>query len=196
MRIGIQGGPGSFNDQALAEIMRSPDFSARTCQVQYLYTSARVLHALSEREIDFGLIAVSNSLSGAVLESLKARELYDSAGQFQVTQTVRLKIEHCLLASPAVKLEDLKLVMTHPQVIAQCQKTFSSRFPDLQMRAGRGDLSDPSRLAQALLEGKIPAEIGTISSARIAEIFNLQLLAEDLQDSPDNFTDFELLSRV
>ena len=99
------------------------------------------------------------------------------------------------MAGLGVPLTEITTVITHPQVIAQCSRNFAERFPNIQLVEGTGDFADPARVGQALAEGALPRSTATASSERIANVFGLSVLASNLQDRPDNFTDFEFVRR-
>lgn len=195
MRIGIQGGRGSFNEQALAARLNAAGSEIADYEVFYLYTTARVLEALSEDRIDQGQFAVFNTLGGDVVETRLAKERFSFDQQFETEGIFQLQIAHCLMAAPGVLLSEITTVLTHPQVIAQCRKTFAERFPQLQLVEGTGDFADPARIGQALSQGELPPTTATASSERIAKIFGLSVLATNLQDRSDNYTHFELARR-
>lgn len=195
MIFGIQGGRGSFNEQALIERLASNGSDIANHKVEYLYTSESVLEALSISQIDRGQFAVSNTIGGIVVETQKAKEVFNFTSKFEVESTYRLKITHSLMAYPGVSLEELTLVITHPQVIAQCRHNFSQRFPQLKLMEGEGDFVDPARVGAAIAKGELPRTTATASCSRIATIHGLEVVAIDLQDKVDNFTDFELVKR-
>ena len=72
--IGIQGGKGSFNEQAITYYTERENI--RDFELVYLYTSENVLQALDKGEIDFGQFAIENSVGGLVSESIHAMAKY------------------------------------------------------------------------------------------------------------------------
>lgn len=195
MRIGIQGGRGSFNEQALASRLKNLDSDIDEHEVSHLYTSSRVLEGLINNQIDRGQFAVFNTLGGEVVETRLAKEHFSFDKHFDIEGRYQLQISHCLMAASGVPLTEITTVLTHPQVIAQCRRNFAERFPYIQLVEGTGDFTDPARVGQALAEGALPRSTATASSERIANVFGLSVLASNLQDRPDNFTDFEFVRR-
>lgn len=195
MRIGIQGGPGSFNEEALIRRFEARQERAEAHEIVYLYRSERVLDALANGEVVQGQFAVHNSLGGAVSETATAKERCDFERNFVVTETFRLRISHCLMAKRGVALREIATLMTHPQVLAQCKRTLAVRFPTLTLVTGQGDLIDPARVGAAIASGELPPTIATLSSARIAQVYGLTVLADALEDEKENYTDFELVQR-
>ncbi len=70
IKIGIQGGRGSFNEEACRTYCSKNGITSY--DVVYLYTSDRVLKALENHEVDFGICAIENSLGGLVWETIHA----------------------------------------------------------------------------------------------------------------------------
>lgn len=186
---GIQGGEGSFNEQALHEYLGK----ARPAEykVKYLYTSERVLRYLHEGRIDLGLFAIQNAVGGVVGESLHALSKYNCAirAEFQVL------IRHFLMRRGDNTLGAPKVIMAHNQVFRQCVKTLAKRYPSARLTSGKGDLTDTARAARALAEGKLPRETFILGPRSLAGLYGLVVVDEDLQDNKQNYTTFILASR-
>ncbi len=91
LTFGIQGGKGSFNEEALQLYLLSHGVEKHT--TQYLYTSEKVLQHLYEGTIDYGLFAISNATGGLVEESLQAMARY----KFVIVEDFTLLIRHFLM---------------------------------------------------------------------------------------------------
>lgn len=182
--IGIQGGPGSFSDQAAELFSLNQDFGKMN--KRFLYTSNKVLSAINHHQIDYGIIAIWNTVGGMVEESLIAM----GCNQFAVHDFFPMSVIHCLMCKPGKKLEDMQQIFGHPQAIKQCKRTLRSSYGTLSVHSQLGDAIDPSRLAHDLFHGVISAESAIIGSRRLAEIFELQLLAEGINDDHENTSHF------
>ena len=121
MRIGIQGGRGSFNEEAVNYFLKRNVIE--DAQIIYFHTTEQVLSALSLDEIDRGQFAIHNSSGGIVWESIIAMGQYT----FTVLEEFAIKISHAMMIRPDADYEDIDMIMTHPQVIAQGKKTLSNR---------------------------------------------------------------------
>ncbi len=189
LSIGIQGGKGSFNEEAaLYYLKRSGIESFR---LAYLHTTARVLSALHEGEIDCGQFAIHNSTGGVVQESIEAMAEY----RFEIKEQFSIKICHALMAAPGAALADIDTVMTHPQVLKQCKRTLEEKYPRLKLTSGEGELIDHAEVARHLSESKLPGNIAVMGSKILAEIYGLHLIEENLQDLENNFTSFLWVER-
>lgn len=187
--IGIQGGKGSFNEQAILEYVKNEHITKYT--IVYLYTSGNVLKALHTGDIDLGQFAVHNSVGGIVQESIQAMAEY----KFKIVKEFAVKIAHCLMTHPDTMMTDISAIMTHPQVLAQCKETLSRKFPQLKQTSGTGILLDHAVVARHLSQGKLPKTIATMGSVLLAKLYNLKIIEEDLQDAKENYTSFLIVSR-
>jgi prephenate dehydrogenase len=187
--VGIQGGRGSFNEEAARHYMgRTPDIPY---ELVYLHTTERVLRGLHEGTIDRGLFAIHNSVGGMVGESVRAMARY----RFDIVEEFAIKIAHALMMSSTAELSDVDTVMTHPQVLAQSRSTLSRKYPNLRQTSGDGDLIDHAKVAELLADGTLPANIATMGSSVLADIHGLRVIEDNLQDLDENYTSFLWVQR-
>lgn len=190
IRIGIQGGKGSFNDEAiLTYLTKNTDIDA---EIHYLYTTENVLRALHEGTINLGQFAVRNTLGGEVQESAEAMKKYTS----KVIAEYAIPIAHALMIRKDASMDEITEILTHPQVIAQCKTTLAKKYPQLEQKVGEGEFVDPAFVARQLSEKKLPKNIATMSSKVLAQIYGLDIVETDMQDKKDNFTTFLLVERI
>jgi prephenate dehydratase len=185
--VGIQGGRGSFNE--LAALNNLANHGLTNYQLRYLHTTENVFKALESHEIDFGQFAIRNSLGGEVEESVEAM----TGRTFTVMGTYQIKIAHALMISPKAKIADIETIITHPQVIRQCEQNLKKLYEGIKLSICKGDLIDPAKVAELMSTEKLPKSIATVSNKLLAQIHNLKVVAEDLQDSDDNYTTFLLV---
>lgn len=140
---------------------------------------AQTLQAVAKQEADFAVVPVENSTEGSVTITLDT--LWQLEG-LQIQKALVLPIHHCLLATVS-SLEEIKTVYSHPQALAQCQKTLESRLPTVQ-------LVPTASTAEALQSLKTEKNSGAIASSRASQLYNLPILISYLNDYPDNCTRF------
>jgi prephenate dehydrogenase len=187
--VGIQGGRGSFNEEAARDYMsRTPEVPY---ELAYLHTTERVLRGLHEGTIDRGLFAIHNSAGGMVGESVRAMARY----RFDIVEEFAIKISHALMIASAAEVAGVDTVMTHPQVLAQCRATLRRKYPNLRQTSGDGDLIDHAKVAELLGSGALPANIATMGSSVLADIYGLRVIEDNLQDLDENFTSFLWVQR-
>ncbi|MCS7109009.1 MAG: prephenate dehydratase [Sulfolobales archaeon] len=132
---------------------------------------------------DFGVIPVENSLEGSV------GEIYDLLREFEVMVygEIQLRISHCLIALPEVRLGDIRYVYSHPQALAQCSKFLSTLNVDLIPYHSTSS-------AIKLIKEKALRDSAAIGSLRAAELYGMNVLAREIEDNLNNFTRFLIIS--
>jgi len=187
--VGIQGGRGSFNEEAARHYMRrTPDVPY---ELVYLHTTEHVLRALHEGAVDRGQFAIHNSVGGMVGESVTAMARY----RFAIVEEFAIKIAHALMVSRTADIDGVDTVMTHPQVLAQCQETLRRKYPNLRQTSGEGDLIDHAKVAELLARGDVAPSVATMGSSVLADIYGLRVIEDNLQDLGENFTSFLWVER-
>jgi len=187
--IGIQGGKGSFNEEAIYYYIKRN--SIENFKVNYLHTTKGVLKALSNGEIDLGQFAIHNSTGGVVWESLQAMGKY----KFIVTEEFAIIIAHALMIRKDSSLDQIETIMTHPQVLKQCKNTLFNKYPNLALTSGKGKLIDHSNVAKNLSEKKLGKKIATMGSKILAKIYDLKIVEDNLQDNKQNYTSFLIVKK-
>jgi prephenate dehydrogenase len=187
--IGIQGGRGSFNEEAARYYMsRTPEVPF---ELVYLHRTENVLKALHEGQIDRGQFAIHNSLGGIVTETVEATAKY----RFAIVEEFAIKIAHALMISKSGSFAEVDTIMTHPQVLRQCKTNLQMKYSNLKQSSGEGDLVDHAKVAELLGKGELPNNVATMGSKVLAEINNLKIVEENLQDLDENFTSFLFVER-
>ncbi|EEF32706.1 arogenate dehydratase/prephenate dehydratase 1, chloroplastic isoform X1 [Ricinus communis] len=108
--------------------------------------------------------------------------------RLHITGEVQLNVNMCLLAMPGVRTEQLKRVLSHPQVL-----NFSDIFLS-KLSVARENVDDTAVAAQYVASNKL-RDAGAVASARASELYGLNILAEKIQDDSDNVTRFLVLAR-
>lgn len=189
LHIGIQGGVGSFNEEAAMYYLKRNDI--KNYKIKYLYTTQSVLDALRCGEIDRGQFAIHNSIGGVVRESIKAMADF----KFDIVEEFAIKISHALMIHSDATLDKIYTIMTHPQVLKQCKNSLAQKYGNLKLTSGEGELIDHAMVAKNLSEGNISPNIATMGSKVLAKIYNLKVVEDNLQDATDNFTSFLWVKR-
>lgn len=184
LTIGIQGGRGSFNEEAINYYLEKSGL--KNIKIKYLLTSENVLKALSQGKIDRGQFAVYNIRGGMVKESIAAMAKY----KFRIVDEYSIKISHALMIRKDADFSKVTTIMTHPQVLAQCRNTLIDKYPNLKQVSGKGKLVDQATVARYLSENKISKQVAVIGSKILAKVYGLKIIAEGLEDIKENYTTF------
>jgi prephenate dehydratase len=147
-------------------------------------TLRQVFEALERGDVDHGVVPLENSLAGSI------NETYDllSAGKAFVVGEVVVAVDHALLALPGTRLEDIRLVASHPQALAQCDEFLAT------LDADPIPVYDTAGAAKRIAEEKREGE-AAIASEEAARIYGLEILASRIQTSPINQTRFAAIAR-
>lgn len=186
---GIQGGKGSFNEEAIFFFLKKKRI--KKYQIKYLFTAENVFKALHAGEIDCGQVAIHNSVGGIVDETIDAMAKY----KFIIINKFTIKIAHALMVREDADISDITTIMTHPQVLAQCKTTLSKKYPHLKQISGKDELIDQTKVAKLLSEKKLPKSTATMGSKTMASLFGLKVIEDNLQDARKNYTSFLQLER-
>ncbi len=173
MKIGYQGSPGSYSHEALRQ------YFGANHQAQGFETSEQVFEALENNQINYAILPIENSIVGNVTLN---QDLFYQSSATVVAEHI-LRIEHCLLANPGTKLEDLSKVASHPIALAQCRD-----FLDRHKLRAAPDF-DTAGAAARVAEEKNAGE-GAIASKICAELYGLSILSQEIQKVQNNYTRF------
>ena len=145
-------------------------------------TIALAMRSVVQGEAELAVVPVENSIQGSVAITLDTLWKLES---LQIQQELVVPVSHRLL-SRASSLEDLKTVYSHPQALAQCQQWLERFLPSAQLIATNSTTEALEYLDQ-------DPTAATISSSRASQLYNLPILASEINDYPDNCTRFWVL---
>lgn len=177
MLIGFQGEHGAYSEAAALKY--DPSYIPIPCR-----EFNDVFDEVEGGLLDFGIVPVENSLEGAVThvnDLLIERDL-------NIIGEVNIPVHHCLLALPETDYKELKVVYSHPQALAQCREFI------LRHRLEPRPFYDTAGAAKMLSEERLEAA-GVIANRLSAELYHLEVIKEDIEDHPSNFTRFIVLAR-
>ncbi len=183
--VAYQGVEGAYSHLSCKKVF--PQYEAFACDD---FQSAILM--VEDGRAEYAMIPLENSTAGRVEEIyrlLPKTHLQIVAEHFE-------PVNHCLLALPGVKLEQIKTVSSHPQALAQC----FHHLETLNIKAiaaadtalSAKDLSDESEASEAL---EINGSHGAIASSLAAELYGLNIVAENFQDVSGNTTRFIVLAK-
>lgn len=186
MQLAIQGGPGSFSEEAARKYKQDKDLEY---ELTYAYTSQRVLETVADGRVERGLIAIENAVGGVVYESIEALAEH----RCRIVDFLDVLVVHALLTRPGTEIGDVEKIISHPQALKQCESTLAERFPDIPTEVGEGEAVDQATAAKQLADGKLPDTTAVLASRVCAELYDLEIIAQNLQDEEENYTTFLIL---
>lgn len=179
MKVAIQGERGSFSEEA-AEKLLGPKVQFESCA-----TFEEVFEAVAGRRARYCLVPIENSLAGSI------HKTYDLLLEhhLHIVREVTLRIRHHLIAPVGLAMKRVEKVLSHPVALAQCEKFFL-RNPRLKAESAY----DTAGSIKKILEEGIP-NAAAIAGRRAAAFYGARILRSNIEDNPQNFTRFFLLSR-
>jgi prephenate dehydratase len=181
-RVAFLGPEGTFTEQAL---LSQPDLA--TQDLVPMGTFAEVLAAVDAGEADLGFVGIENSIEGTVNVTIDALALEHD---LLIEREVVLGIQLSLMAPPGVALADVKRILTFPVAAAQCRQWLARELPGVEVVAANSN-AEAARLVGEENDGVSAA----VAPALAATIYGLEVLANDIEDHPENSTRFVLVGR-
>ena len=186
MRAAYLGPPGTNSHDALVASGAAAEPVARG-------TVGGVVAAVQGGECERGLVPLENSREGAVGATLDAL-VFDAPDVVIVGELVH-RIRYCLCAVEAVEPSAVRTVHSHPQATAQCARYLGERLPGASVVAASSTADAVRAVAEGgTLAGAPPhAAIGT---RHAAGLYGAAVLADDIEDDPENATRFAWIARA
>ena len=177
LKVGFLGPEGTFTQAAVIKHFGS---SVRALPLAAI---DEVFHEVEAGVADFGVVPIENSSEGTVNHTL---DMFLNSG-LKICGEVELRIHHSLMARLS-RIADIKRVCAHPQALAQCRAWLDGQLPDVE-RIPVSSNAEGARRARD--------ERGTaaIAGRAAAEIYGLTVLADEIEDRPDNTTRFLVVGR-
>jgi prephenate dehydratase/chorismate mutase/prephenate dehydratase len=175
--IGFQGEHGAFGE--VAARYYNPELITIPC-AEFI----DVFDGVTNGNLDLGIVPVQNSLGGAITQ---VNELLIETDLLAVS-AVKLRINHCLLELPEANYRDIRVVYSHPQALSQCREFLNRHKHEAR------PFYDTAGAARMLAKDK-PNMTAVIASKLCAELYNLEVIKENIEDHQDNFTRFLVLAK-
>jgi prephenate dehydratase len=177
MRIAYLGPRGTFSEDALRAAVGDERVEAVPAATVY-----DAIVAVGEGRADRALVPFENSIEGAVTETLDTLA-FDASGVTLVGE-YDLPIRHCLIAREQIPLEQIEVVVSHPQPSAQCARFIRESLPQAEVRAA---LSTADAVRTVAESDEPWAALGAESAA---QLYGAAVLRHGVEDEADNITRF------
>ena len=176
MRLAYQGEPGAYSEAAALQ------YGGAHIETLPCMAFDDVFEAVVKKKATHGVVPLENSIGGTIHRN------YDLLleHELSVTGEVELDVVHCLQALPGTRLEDITVVYSHPQALAQCERYLK------ELGATVEAVYDTAGGAKLVAEQKL-AGAAALASRRAAEVFGLEVLQEAVQDYEYNITRFAII---
>lgn len=177
-RVACQGVEGAYSQIAASRMFKLPSI---------LYFSAfdGVFAAIESGMCDYGVLPIENSTAGSV------KRVYDLMVEHDlyIVRSIRVKIDHYLLAKSGTKIGDIREIFSHEQAIDQCA-AFLRTFKNVKITV----CANTAVAAQMVAQSE-RTDVAALSSRACAELYGLAELADSVQDKSNNYTRFLCVAR-
>lgn len=172
--VACQGVEGAYSQIAAERLFGAPN-------IMFFSNWEKVFSAIEAGMCRYGVIPIENSTAGSV------KKVYDLmiSRNFKIVRTVRIKIDHCLLAKKGTKLADLKEIFSHEQAISQCASFLASLGPDVKITP----VENTAKAAEMVANSN-RNDVASLSSRSCAAQYGLNVLSDSVQDNGNNHTRF------
>ena len=144
-----------------------------------------VFHAVQEENIPLGIIPIENSLYGSIhrnFDLLLENEVI-------IVAEINFRIELHLIALPNITLDQIKVIYSHQAALEQC-RNFLSRHNHIKAIPTYDTAGSVKQISEQNL-----SKVAAIASRLAAEDYGMNILCEDIEDFPENFTRFLIIAK-
>ncbi len=176
--VACQGAKGAYSQQSAEQVFTYPN-------ILFVKSFDAVFTAIEKGLCEYGMLPIENSTAGSV------NQIYDlmQEHKFYIVRSVRVKVNHNLLAKPGTKLSDITDVYSHPQALAQCAD-YLKKFPNLVQH----EMANTAMAAKMVAESE-DKHIAALGSVHCAQEYPLEILESSVQDRDNNYTRFICISK-
>lgn len=179
IKIAIQGIKGSFHHQVAQE------YFGEDVQVDECLSFDELVDSLLSGKTDQAVMAIENSIAGPIIPNYA---LIDK-NNLHIIGEHYLRIHQNLMALGGQKIEDITEVHSHPMALLQCMD-FLKKYPNIKRVEDKDTAETARRIQQNNIKG-----IAAIASKTAAKMYDLEILAPEIQTINDNMTRFVILKK-
>ena len=175
--VACQGVEGAYSEEACRKVFELPE-------INFFKNFEDVVNAVEQGLCQYGILPIENSTAGSV------NAVYDlmAKKKFTITKSVRVKIDHYLLAN-TTDLSKIKEVYSHEQAINQCSE-FLKSHPNIKV-----NVCENTAVASKIVSESGRDDIAAISSEICGQLYNLKTVEESIQNRDNNYTRFICISK-
>lgn len=179
-KVAIQGIPGAFHERAARKHFGN-EIDVISCR-----TFRQLCEELQAGKVDMAVMAIENTIAGSLLPNYALLREFG----FSVVGEVYLNIQLSLMVKPGIRLQDIRVVESHPIALQQCTEYLAENT-----QAELREAFDTAGAAEELsASGRVDTAV--IAAEACAELYGLEVLASRIETNKLNFTRFLILSRT
>lgn len=177
--VACQGVVGAYSQLASNRLFQRPS-------LLYFKSFENVFSAIESGFCQYGVLPLENSSAGSVTKIYDLMQQHD----FKIVRSVRLKVDHSLLALPGTKREDIREIISHEQAITQCAGFLETLGANVTITR-----VENTALAAEMVQQSGRSDLAALASHSSAKLYGLETLASDIQDRSNNYTRFICISK-
>lgn len=180
-RVAFQGERGAYSERAIlnyfpeGEVVPAP-----------LPRFSDIFNAVLSGDASWGMVPIENSLAGSVLENY---DLLTRHPDVKIVGEIKVRIRHNLIVLPGTKEHEISKVFSHPQALSQCAEYIEKKGWDSVPYFDTAG-------AAGMVARERDSSIAAIASAAAADFHKLEILAEDVETNPRNYTRFAVIAHA
>jgi prephenate dehydratase len=175
--IAIQGAEGSNHHKVAL------DFYGASIQLKECMSFDVLVDSLLDQSATYGVMALENTIAGSIIPNYALIDKHN----LHITGEEYLNIHHHLMALKGQKIEHIKEVWSHPMALLQC-KEFFKKYPHIKLVEDVDTAEVAKRISKQNLVG-----IAAIAPKIASEIFDLEVIEDEIQTIKDNATRFVIV---
>jgi prephenate dehydratase len=176
--IAIQGIKGSFHHQVAL------DYFDGFQSIDECMSFDSLVESVLNKKSNFAVMAIENSIAGSIIPNYA---LLDN-NNLKISGEYYLSVHHNFMSLKGQKVEDILEVHSHPMAILQC-KEFFKNYPHIKLVEDKDTAETAKRIHDYQLKG-----IGAIASKTAAALYDLEILAAEIQTINNNQTRFVIIA--
>ncbi len=177
--IAYQGVQGAFGELAALKFFKCKPENLFACD-----SFENVFKMVADKEVKNGVVPIENSLAGSIYKNFDLLMKYD----LRICGEIQLRISHNLIAFQGVKTNQIKKVYSHIQGLNQCEM-FLDKHPKIERLPYFNTAGSVKHIKENDLK-----DSAAIASKEAAALYDMKILKRNIEDNPQNFTRFLILS--
>jgi len=173
-----QGTEGAYSQSACEKLISAPS-------IMFTSTFEGVFSAVNSGLCRYGILPLENSTAGSV------NRVYDLMAKHRtyIVKSIRLRVNHALMAKKGVKLDDITEVISHEQALNQCSE-FLKNHPKIKVIS-----CENTAAAAKFVAASGRSDIAAIAGGECADTYSLSVMPKNPQNSDNNYTRFICISK-
>lgn len=176
--VACQGVAGAYSQEACEKLFKMP-------KIMYVKNFNGVFAAIDQGLCQYGILPVENSTAGSVNQIYDLMMKYN----FYIVKSVKLKINHSLLAKKGTDMASIKEIFSHEQAILQCDD-YLKHFPHAKITVCENTAEAAKMVAESDRN-----DVAALASYACGQLYGLECLQESVQDNGNNYTRFICISK-